>query len=54
MSGSAPLLPSEPMAISTAQLAAVPYLARYSGRTHMLYAYRLRRWFAWCETGWIR
>ena len=49
MSGSAPLLPSQPIAMSTAQLAAVSYLARYSGRTHALYAYQLRRWFAWCE-----
>ena len=36
--------------MSTAQLAAVSYLARYSGRTHALYAYQLRRWFTWCET----
>ena len=35
--------------MSTAQLAAVSYLARYSGRTHALYAFQLRRWFAWCE-----
>src|SRR5450759_3264190 len=24
--------------------------ARYSGHTHDLYAYQLRRWFGWCET----
>ena len=36
--------------MSTAQLAAVSYLARYSGRTHTLYAYQLREWFAWCQT----
>ena len=24
-----------------------PY-ARYSGRTHRLYTYQLKRWFAWC------
>ncbi|GAB3065534.1 site-specific tyrosine recombinase XerD [Intrasporangium mesophilum] len=35
--------------MSTAQLAAVSYLARYSGRTHTLYALQLQRWFAWCE-----
>ncbi|MDN5790276.1 MAG: tyrosine-type recombinase/integrase [Micrococcales bacterium] len=35
--------------MSTAQLAAVSYLARYSGRTHTLYAFQLREWFAWCE-----
>jgi len=28
----------------------VSYLARYSGRTHALYAYQLKQWFAWCET----
>ncbi len=36
--------------MTPAQLAAVSYLARYSGQTHLLYAYQLRRWFAWCET----
>lgn len=25
------------------------YLARYTGRTHTLYAYQLLQWFAWCE-----
>jgi integrase/recombinase XerD len=35
--------------MSTAQLAAVSYLARYAGHTHSLYAYQLRQWFAWCE-----
>jgi integrase/recombinase XerD len=35
--------------MSTAQLAAVSYLARYSWRTHALYAFQLREWFAWCE-----
>jgi len=36
--------------MSPAQLAAVSYLARYSGRTHTLYAFQLRRrWFSWCE-----
>lgn len=44
------LLPFQPDAMSPAQLAAVSYLARYSGHTHALYAYQLRRWFAWCET----
>ncbi|WP_460716142.1 tyrosine-type recombinase/integrase [Nocardioides dilutus] len=43
------LLPFQPLAMSPAQLAAVSYLARYSGRTHTLYAFQLRRWFAWCE-----
>jgi len=33
--------------MSTAQLAAVSYLARYSERTHSLYAYQLGQWFAW-------
>ena len=36
--------------MSTAQLAAVSYLARYSGQTHHLYASQLRRWFAWAES----
>ena len=36
--------------MSTAQLAAVSYLARYSGRTHALYSFQLRRWFTWCES----
>ena len=36
--------------MSTAQLAAVSYMARYAGHTHHLYAYQLRRWFAWCDT----
>ena len=50
MSGSTILLPFQPTTMSTAQLAAVSYLARYSGHTHKLYASQLRRWFAWCET----
>ena len=36
--------------MSPAQLAAVSFLARYSGHTHKLYASQLRRWFSWCET----
>lgn len=43
------LFPFQPTTMTTAQLAAVSYLARYSGRTHRMYAYQLRRWFAWCE-----
>jgi site-specific recombinase XerD len=35
--------------MSTAQLAAVSFLARYSGRTHRLYSFQLRQWFSWCE-----
>jgi integrase/recombinase XerD len=46
---SAVLLPFQPDAMTPAQLAAVSFLARYSGPTHTLYAYSLRRWFAWCE-----
>jgi len=45
------LLPFQPEAMTSAQLAAVSFLARYSGHTHELYAYQLRRWFAWCEQG---
>ena len=43
------LLPFQPVSMSTAQLAAVSFLARYSGRTHRLYTYQLKLWFAWCE-----
>lgn len=50
MSGPTTLLPFQPSTMSSAQLAAVSYLARYSGHTHGLYAYQLRQWFAWCES----
>ena len=43
------LLPFQPATMTPAQLAAVSFLARYIGPTHHLYAYQLRRWFAWCE-----
>lgn len=47
------LMPFQPAHMTPAQLAAVSFLARYSGPTHHLYAYQLRRWFAWCETNGI-
>jgi integrase/recombinase XerD len=50
MSGLTTLMPFQPTTMTPSQLAAVSYLARYSGHTHTLYAYQLRRWFAWCET----
>jgi site-specific recombinase XerD len=50
MSVSTTLQPFQPSRMSTAQLAAVSFLARYSGRTHALYAFQLREWFAWCES----
>jgi len=50
MSASTTLVPFQPASMSTAQLAAVSFLARYAGRTHALYAYQLGRWFSWCET----
>ena len=50
MSGPTTLLPFQPATMSTAQLTAVSYVARYSGRTHSLCAYQLGQWFAWCET----
>jgi integrase/recombinase XerD len=50
MANSFSLFPFQPSSMSTAQLAAVSYLARYSGQTHVLYASQLRRWFAWCES----
>lgn len=43
------VFPFQPITMTNAQVAAVSYLARYSGRTHKLYAYQLRRWFLWCE-----
>ncbi|HSV37494.1 MAG TPA: tyrosine-type recombinase/integrase [Nocardioidaceae bacterium] len=36
--------------MTQAQLAAVSFLARYSGSTHSLYSTQLRRWFGWCES----
>ena len=47
---SAAALPFQPSSMSPAQLAAVSFLARYSGATHVLYRAQLGRWFAWCET----
>jgi site-specific recombinase XerD len=44
------VLPFAPEAMTPSQLAAVSYLARYTGHTHQLYAAALRRWFGWCET----
>src|SRR6478735_8835781 len=49
MSAPTTLLPFQPSTMSTAQLAAVSFLARYSGRTHHLYEFQMREWFAWCE-----
>src|SRR4029078_8869472 len=49
MSTPTTLLPFQPASMSTAQLAAVSFLARYSGRTHHLYQFQPREWFAWCE-----
>ena len=43
------LMPFQPDQMNPGQLAAVSYLARYSGHTHTLYTYQLRRWFGWCE-----
>jgi integrase/recombinase XerD len=47
MSGSTTLLPFQRSRMSTAQLAGVSVLTRYAGRTHALYAFQLREWFAW-------
>ena len=49
MSASATLLAFQPSTMSTAQMAAVSFLARYSGQTHRLYAFQRRQWFTWCE-----
>ena len=45
MSASTTLLPFQPATMSTAQVAAVSFLARYSGRTHTLYPFQLKLWF---------
>ncbi len=45
MSAPSTVLPYQPSSMSTAQLPAVSYLARYAGRTHELHAYQLRQWF---------
>ena len=50
MSAPTMLLPYQPATMSTAQLAAVSFLARYSQPTHGMYASQLRRWFGWCDT----
>ena len=49
MSTTSKLLPFQPLSMTTAELAAVSFLARYSGHTHDLYSYQLRRWFTWCQ-----
>ncbi|MEO3937311.1 hypothetical protein V3N99_11190 [Dermatophilaceae bacterium Soc4.6] len=45
MSAPTTALPYQPSTMSTAQLAAASYLARYVGRTYALYAYQLQQWF---------
>jgi integrase/recombinase XerD len=44
------LLPCQPELMKPAQVAAVSYLARYSGHTHNFCAHQLRRWCGWCES----
>lgn len=43
------LLPYQPDTMTTAQLAAVSFLARYGGSTHCSYTAQLKRWFDWCD-----
>ena len=50
MSSTTIVLPFQPASTSKAQLAAVSFLARYTGHTHSLYAFALRQWFSWCDT----
>jgi integrase/recombinase XerD len=50
MSESKVLQPFQPTTMSSAHLAAVSFLARYGGRTHELYEYQLKEWFAWCDS----
>jgi hypothetical protein len=54
MSGATTLLPFQPSRMSTAQLAAVSFLARYSGRTHALYAFQLSGSPGARAMGWTR
>ena len=49
MSASRTLLPFQPATMSTAAMAAVSFLTRWCGQIHCLLAFRLRRWFTWCE-----
>lgn len=49
MTSTTTLLPVQADSMTLAQLAAVSYLARYSGHTDNLYTYPLRRWFTWCD-----
>lgn len=49
MTSTTTLLPFQPATMTPAQLAAVSFLARYSGHTHIEYARQLRKWFSWCE-----
>ena len=49
MSSTSTLSSWQPDGLTPAQIAAVSHLARYSGPTHKLYAYQLRRWFGWCD-----
>src|SRR5690606_13216816 len=50
MSDAKVLQPFQPATMSSAHLAAVSYLARYSGRTRELYEYQLKEWFSWCDS----
>ncbi len=43
MSNPTRLLPFQPMSMTTPQLAAVSFLARYAGHPHELYSYQLHR-----------
>ena len=46
----ATLLPYQPDTMTTAQLAAVSFLARYGGSTHVSYSAQLKRWIDWCAS----
>ncbi|MFE7223517.1 site-specific integrase [Nocardioides sp. NPDC057577] len=50
MSTASKLPPSQPLSMTTAEMAAVSLLAHYSGHTHELYSYQLCRWFTWYQT----
>lgn len=44
------LLPFRPHTMTPAQLAEISFLARYTGQTHKMYTFQLRRWSVWCES----
>jgi hypothetical protein len=50
MSNTTTLLPFRPSSMTPASWRPCPTWPRYSGQTHSMYAYQLRRWFGWRDT----